>query len=475
MQFQPQHPSQVTSFQVLRQRFNLSDFRPTLDKIHPEIDNKPEIGHIVQKDLEGNLKIPEAYKSIRYNVRYCDQPRKNLWKQSFLFKKNGYIGKRSPNTNTSKSIDRICDDLTKKLKAAKKLEKTMIHIAEEPENKIMDKVLPDDIYTSNSPDRSFFREVQKKTINQIHGAKEKDPLDTSNYVPSEGWTMQKRVSFNFNPDESVIGSTGEVSNRTPRFASNEKEEFYSQESKTPMKATNEDNNNDLSPFSPLQSNYISSGTDDFFKDLEAGKVPTNSNNVLFSSDENQNFVDQNLTSIKFELTPQNSKKIESMDTEKTASITIFPEKPQKAKDYIGQEANLTLQDLQEIDKNQAVWNLDIRLKHPMNRNFNVRIHKKRRLIDLKGIIRYRLENMELEKISNLKNMHFEIEGKRQAIEKKFIELWNGEEVPLQKVIDVHFEIKSTATKEKSRVVTTTKIPRLVKYKCIPNPVEFFRM
>jgi hypothetical protein len=131
--------------------------------------------------------------------------------------------------------------------------------------------------------------------------------------------------------------------------------------------------------------------------------------------------------------------------------------------------------LRAEENSQAVWNLDINLKAPLNRNFNVRINKRRKIVDLKNIIKFKLENMDLDKISNLKNLTFFVDGKKVALTSKFMNLWKIDQIPLIKTIEVQFEVKSAAKVEQSRIVTTGKIPRLTKYKCLPSQIEFFRM
>jgi hypothetical protein len=76
-----------------------------------------------------------------------------------------------------------------------------------------------------------------------------------------------------------------------------------------------------------------------------------------------------------------------------------------------------------IEDTSQVWNLEIQLMSPINQNFFTKIHKNRKVIDLKNIIKDRLECMDVQKISNLKNLNFVCNGQEVDLQKKFALVW----------------------------------------------------
>lgn len=355
------------------------------------------------------------------------------------------MGKREANTPKEQSLDTICDGLTKKLKEVQKNEAVPVQIESEVKKTEFVKILPEDVNKSSFLDASLLK-MSKQEVS-------KDKIITPFQPTSTKLEkIEKKVSFYFSPGQSEKGSVYPQNNEE-----NDKDEFFSQDSNTPAK---DKKNKVLSPIKIKGNSGENTTTEDFFKGLEFGAK--NDNKMVFSS-----------------FTSFNDANDSTVDTKKTDNVLETSKSVDKSSEILKEKMDLeTSQILSEIlekENSSTVWNLDIHLKAPLSKNFNVRIHKKRKVVDLKNIIRHKLENMEIEKITNLANLNFKVDGKKVALTQKFIELWDVDNIPATKSIDVHFEVKNSANIEKSRIVTTSQIPRLTKYQCLPNQVEFFRM
>ena len=141
---------------------------------------------------------------------------------------------------------------------------------------------------------------------------------------------------------------------------------------------------------------------------------------------------------------------------------------------------------------RRVLGVKIQLFDPINYSFSIRIHKNRRLIDLKDLIRERLEVFSPACLYNLKSLEMYSGEELLTLNTRFAEIFDKQNKSGEKEkvvgtggeldgndfwvdIGVKFELNRIFSEIKSSIPTTSKIPKTRKYRISPNRVELFRM
>lgn len=96
------------------------------------------------------------------------------------------------------------------------------------------------------------------------------------------------------------------------------------------------------------------------------------------------------------------------------------------------------------------------------------------MLELKSLIKYRLESIEHEEVNNLESLAFNAMEKDVQLDQRFCELFSDRKDNEELQIDVVFQLREMKL---SKVVTEKgfDISEIRKYRCIPDPVTLFRM
>jgi hypothetical protein len=127
----------------------------------------------------------------------------------------------------------------------------------------------------------------------------------------------------------------------------------------------------------------------------------------------------------------------------------------------------------EVQREQKIWSIEVRLLNPINSSFFTKINKKRKIIDLKSTIQEHLEIYSQYDLKNLKNFSFKSQGKILNFTEKIENALNSKNQPKQ--VEVEFALNRNFSKEKSRIFDTDKIPKVTKFTISPTRIEMFRM
>lgn len=121
-----------------------------------------------------------------------------------------------------------------------------------------------------------------------------------------------------------------------------------------------------------------------------------------------------------------------------------------------------------------ILNIEVSLRAPFRQDFAVKIHRRRKVLELKSMVKYRLESMENEKVAEIESLAFQFMGKDVCLNSRFCELFSDKTQVGHIQIEVRFELKPKEDSPQAKPLANG-IPEIGAYSSTPNQIELYRM